>query len=60
MRAHNYSSGLAEASQADIALTKHVKRAPALVDVRLVCNLSWPMRSCAVVACLENLGASAF
>lgn len=33
---HNHPSGLAEASAADIALTKHLKQALALVDVRLL------------------------
>lgn len=33
---HNHPSGLAEASQADIALTKHLKQALALVDFRLL------------------------
>lgn len=33
---HNHPSGLAEASQADIALTRHLKQALALVDVRLL------------------------
>ena len=31
--AHNHPSGVAEASRADIALTKHLKAALALVDV---------------------------
>ncbi len=33
---HNHPSGVAEASQADIALTRHLKQALALVDVRLL------------------------
>jgi DNA repair protein RadC len=34
--AHNHPSGLAEASTADIALTRQLREALALVDVRLV------------------------
>lgn len=34
--AHNHPSGVQEASQADISLTRHLKQALALVDIRLV------------------------
>lgn len=37
--AHNHPSGVAEASQADIALTQHLRKALALVDVRLLDHL---------------------
>lgn len=37
--AHNHPSGVAEASQADIALTTHLRKALALVDVRLLDHL---------------------
>lgn len=37
--AHNHPSGLAEPSQADLALTRHLKQALALVDVRLLDHL---------------------
>jgi len=37
--AHNHPSGLAEPSQADIALTRHLKKALSLVDVRLLDHL---------------------
>jgi DNA repair protein RadC len=37
--AHNHPSGVAEASQADINLTRHLKQALALVDVRLLDHL---------------------
>ena len=33
---HNHPSGVAEASQADIQLTKHLKQALALIDVTLL------------------------
>lgn len=36
MLVHNYPSAVAEASQADVALTKHLKQALALIDVRLL------------------------
>ncbi|MCK9513413.1 MAG: DNA repair protein RadC [Pigmentiphaga sp.] len=36
MLVHNHPSGVAEASQADTALTKHLKQALALADVRLL------------------------
>jgi DNA repair protein RadC len=34
--AHNHPSGLAQASTADLNLTKHLKQALALIDVRLL------------------------
>jgi DNA repair protein RadC len=34
--AHNHPSGVAEPSEADIALTRHLQRALALVDVRVI------------------------
>lgn len=34
--AHNHPSGIRQASQADISLTKHLKQALALVDIRLL------------------------
>lgn len=37
--AHNHPSGIAEASQADIALTGHLRKALALVDIRLLDHL---------------------
>ncbi len=37
--AHNHPSGVAEPSQADLALTRHLKSALALVDVRLLDHL---------------------
>lgn len=37
--AHNHPSGVAEASQADIALTQHLRKALALVDIRLLDHL---------------------
>lgn len=37
--AHNHPSGVAEASQADLALTQHLRKALALVDVRLLDHL---------------------
>ena len=37
--AHNHPSGVAEPSQADIALTTHLRKALALVDVRLLDHL---------------------
>ena len=37
--AHNHPSGLAEPSPADLALTRHLKQALALVDIRLVDHL---------------------
>lgn len=37
--AHNHPSGLAEPSQADLALTRHLKNALALVDIRLLDHL---------------------
>ena len=37
--AHNHPSGVAEPSQADIALTQHLRKALALVDVRLLDHL---------------------
>src|SRR3546814_2271259 len=37
--AHNHPSGVAEASQADLNLTRHLKHALALVDVRLLDHL---------------------
>lgn len=37
--AHNHPSGIAEPSQADIALTRQLKKALALVDIRLVDHL---------------------
>ncbi|WP_323016251.1 RadC family protein [Castellaniella sp.] len=37
--AHNHPSGLAEPSPADLALTRHLKQALALVDVRLLDHL---------------------
>lgn len=37
--AHNHPSGVAEASQADLALTRHLQKALALVDVRLLDHL---------------------
>ncbi len=37
--AHNHPSGMAEPSQADLALTRHLKNALALVDIRLLDHL---------------------
>jgi len=37
--AHNHPSGVAEPSQADLALTQHLKRALSLVDIRLLDHL---------------------
>lgn len=37
--AHNHPSGVAEPSQADIALTHHLRKALALVDIRLLDHL---------------------
>ncbi|MDR4126371.1 RadC family protein [Yanghanlia caeni] len=37
--AHNHPSGVAEASQADLALTRHLRTALGLVDVRLLDHL---------------------
>ncbi len=37
--AHNHPSGVAEPSQADLALTQHLRKALALVDVRLLDHL---------------------
>lgn len=37
--AHNHPSGVTEASQADLALTRHLKSALALVDIRLLDHL---------------------
>ncbi|HUH86678.1 MAG TPA: DNA repair protein RadC [Pusillimonas sp.] len=37
--AHNHPSGVAEPSQADLALTRHLKHALALVDIRLLDHL---------------------
>lgn len=37
--AHNHPSGVAEPSPADLALTRHLKQALALVDVRLIDHL---------------------
>ncbi len=37
--AHNHPSGVAEPSQADIALTRHLKQALSMVDVRLLDHL---------------------
>ncbi|MGE4368135.1 MAG: DNA repair protein RadC [Burkholderiaceae bacterium] len=37
--AHNHPSGVAEPSQADLALTQHLKKALALVDIRLLDHL---------------------
>lgn len=37
--AHNHPSGVTEASQADLALTRHLKNALALVDIRLLDHL---------------------
>lgn len=37
--AHNHPSGVAEPSQADLALTRHLRKALALVDVRLLDHL---------------------
>ena len=37
--AHNHPSGITEASQADLALTRHLKSALALVDIRLLDHL---------------------
>lgn len=37
--AHNHPSGLAQPSQADLALTRHLKHALALVDIRLLDHL---------------------
>ena len=34
--AHNHPSGVAEPSQSDIAITKRIKQALALVDIRLL------------------------
>jgi DNA repair protein RadC len=37
--AHNHPSGVSEPSQADIHLTQHLKKALALVDIRLLDHL---------------------
>lgn len=37
--AHNHPSGVSEPSQADLALTRHLKQALALVDIRLLDHL---------------------
>jgi len=37
--AHNHPSGVAEPSQADLALTRHLRKALALVDIRLLDHL---------------------
>lgn len=37
--AHNHPSGVAEPSTADLSLTQHLKKALALVDVRLLDHL---------------------
>ncbi|MBP6019125.1 MAG: DNA repair protein RadC [Burkholderiaceae bacterium] len=37
--AHNHPSGVAEPSQADLSLTRHLKQALALVDIRLLDHL---------------------
>ena len=37
--AHNHPSGVAEASEADLSLTRHLRKALALVDVRLLDHL---------------------
>lgn len=37
--AHNHPSGVSEPSQADLALTRHLKKALALVDIRLLDHL---------------------
>lgn len=37
--AHNHPSGIREASQADIQLTRHVKSALSLIDIRLIDHL---------------------
>lgn len=37
--AHNHPSGLAEPSEADLALTRHLRQALALVDIRLLDHL---------------------
>ncbi len=37
--AHNHPSGVAEPSQADLALTQHLRKALALVDIRLLDHL---------------------
>src|SRR5690606_26633971 len=37
--AHNHPSGVAEPSQADIAITRHIKEALALIEVRLLDHL---------------------
>lgn len=37
--AHNHPSGVAEPSEADLALTRHLKKALALVDIRLLDHL---------------------
>src|SRR5690554_2520293 len=37
--AHNHPSGVAEPSEADLALTRHLKHALALVDIRLLDHL---------------------
>lgn len=37
--AHNHPSGIAEPSEADLALTRHLKNALALVDIRLLDHL---------------------
>lgn len=37
--AHNHPSGLAEPSEADLTLTRHLKKALALVDIRLLDHL---------------------
>jgi DNA repair protein RadC len=44
--AHNHPSGDAKASQADIAITKHLKAALALVDVRLLDHVIVAQGSC--------------
>lgn len=36
---HNYPSGIAEPSEADLALTRHLKHTLALVDIRLLDHL---------------------
>lgn len=37
--AHNHPSGVAEPSAADLSLTRHLKKALALVDIRLLDHL---------------------
>src|SRR3546814_20825338 len=48
--AHNHPSGVSEPSQADLALTRHLTQALALVDIRLLDHLIVPPRGAVSLA----------